>query len=539
MWLIVCRVDTGKAVWVTHVPRLGNSARVLLQILIALEEKDRESSVVDRAWRRVWTELGVPQPPSLTDACQELADAELVRAPGFQLAPAAVQVRPDRTVHLSVWADQATHWQEVLRQACDRPSPQTPQLLRRAVLTAMPYLLRLGAWRVAAWMAGELMARDESQETAADLLPWLQKAAEGAEGTADDLEVQCTLAMAEEQLVAELGVRRLRDVVRQADARGDREVATSARSRLALYLQNFGDLAEARNVIEHALRDAQSSENPLVSLHLHGRQLQIMHRMGQHVAVIAHAQRLLPQLSGLEDEDGWWDAYEMIVSIASSSAAASSHWTLALHFNGLEVAAKEQRHAPSVALAQARFNAYGPLLHLERLDEVDALLHECHSVFSADGDAAMLGRILAAQAQVAFKRDDAERAADLTRQALSHAYMAQNPFDAVLNHVNQMLYLRRLGMRDEAVGHGLAAAMLAEQTGREFYRDTAILCLAEDPVTVQALARRGQLLSATVAGLVQTSEWIRFVELVERFPIPPGGLDNRLAELCRIALASG
>ncbi|HEX9944388.1 MAG TPA: CHAT domain-containing protein [Thermoanaerobaculia bacterium] len=108
-------------------------------------------------------------------------------------------------------------------------------------------------------------------------------------------------------------------------------------------------------------------------------------------------------------------------------------------------------------LAITRFNRYGPLLRLGRLDEAQRVLEGCLAVFRGVGDLPMEARALGALADLWDKREDREQAAGLGRQALAVCNRLSDLTDRSISHGNLANYLDRLEAAEDAVRHRLAA----------------------------------------------------------------------------------
>ena len=104
-----------------------------------------------------------------------------------------------------------------------------------------------------------------------------------------------------------------------------------------------------------------------------------------------------------------------------------------------------------------RFNRYGPLLRLGRLDEAERLLESCLAVFRGVGDLTGEAKALSALADLWNEQEDSEQAAGLARQALAVRNRLSDLADRSISHINLAIYLERLGTAEEAARHRLAA----------------------------------------------------------------------------------
>jgi tetratricopeptide (TPR) repeat protein len=108
-------------------------------------------------------------------------------------------------------------------------------------------------------------------------------------------------------------------------------------------------------------------------------------------------------------------------------------------------------------LAVIRFNRYGPLLELGRLEEAQQVLESGVGVFRVVGDLQMEARALGALADLWSRRGDREQAAGLARQALAVHNRLSDLADRSISHFNLAKYLNHLGAVEEEARHRLAA----------------------------------------------------------------------------------
>ena len=99
------------------------------------------------------------------------------------------------------------------------------------------------------------------------------------------------------------------------------------------------------------------------------------------------------------------------------------------------------RGAPQTEIARARFNDYGPLLRLGRLDQAIELLMDCRQVFEDADDIEMLGKVLSALADAEDDRGHRDVAIGLERDALRYKYLANDLDSIQVSHHNLGSYL--------------------------------------------------------------------------------------------------
>ena len=108
-------------------------------------------------------------------------------------------------------------------------------------------------------------------------------------------------------------------------------------------------------------------------------------------------------------------------------------------------------------LARTRFNRYGPLLRLGRLEEAQRVLESCLAVFRGAGDLPSESKAISALADLWAEREDPKQAAGLERQALAVRNRLSDLAGRTISHGNLANYLDREGAAKEAALHRLAA----------------------------------------------------------------------------------
>jgi hypothetical protein len=138
----------------------------------------------------------------------------------------------------------------------------------------------------------------------------------------------------------------------------------------------------------------------------------------------------------------------------------------ALALSAAQVASMRNRRAPETEIARARFNDYGPLIRLKRLDEALDLLLDCRQVFQDARDAEMLGMIFSALAEVESRRGHGDAAIRLERDALRYSYLAWDVRNIAANYHNHGITLRIWGRRPSlSLTCHLAATLIGDLTG--------------------------------------------------------------------------
>ncbi|MCX4239718.1 CHAT domain-containing protein [Paraliomyxa miuraensis] len=188
-----------------------------------------------------------------------------------------------------------------------------------------------------------------------------------------------------------------------------------------------------------------------------------------------HAAQVLGDIEArLEQVRGWWKAHaegkpvpeapdrdflgRALVGgldIAEDANRALERWQGCLDLLEETERTKRERGESQHELACTRFNTYGPLLSLGRLEEAQRVLEGCLVEFRKAGDATGESTALSALADLWSHRGDLRQAADLERNALAVRNRLPDPAGRAISHNNLANYLDRMGQAD-APAHRLA-----------------------------------------------------------------------------------
>ncbi|MGH8897973.1 MAG: hypothetical protein ACRDZ4_13370 [Egibacteraceae bacterium] len=260
---------------------------------------------------------------------------------------------------------------------------------------------------------------------------------------------------------------------------------------------------------------------------------------GHNEQVLAAVHALRETMAGLAEHSETretavpWNVRETVLNIGVFAARDLGRWEEALAFNAEAAGSKRRRGASRLAQARTRFNDYGPLLRLGRLEEARALLLDCRQVYEDAHHAAGLGKALGALAGVEDELGHTGSAARLGQDALRLKYAAGGPDDVAASHLNLAGYLQR-GGQDPAVttvAHRLASAVIELQTGSGRLPDT-LRVLAEDLAGFDG-DPPGSF--AQLCQLVDQTDDVHLAQLVDRLPKQAGDGEEALAEVVRLA----
>ena len=149
------------------------------------------------------------------------------------------------------------------------------------------------------------------------------------------------------------------------------------------------------------------------------------------------------------------------LDIAREANQSFNRWLACLDLLEESESAKRALGAEKVDLTGTRFNQYGPLMELGRLDEAQRVLEGCLSVFRSAGVAASEAKCLSGLAAVWDERNEPSEAIALERQALAVRNTLPDPSERAISHGNFGNYLERDGKPDEAAQHHVAGMAYA------------------------------------------------------------------------------
>jgi tetratricopeptide (TPR) repeat protein len=515
---------------------LSSACRTLFHCLCALEEEDRQSWIVEATWKHLWRRLAQPgEAPDLAATLASLLTIGLVEAQSVEAATRytlhpgvaeAGRAEAGDAIQAAVDIDLAAFWEAVYRQGVEEETRGGGSRIVQAGQSASPYLLRRHQWEKVSFLLEQLIARDQSPETVATVLPWLRHIANATEGSKQELQSAGLLASALKKIgrISEAEIA-LRGIMHKAVAQEQFRMASAMAAEIINLLRDTGRSEEALALVGKMKGFTQRAGlGPWTQLFDEAMRLQLLNALGRYEEVLYAIETLQTHMHTLPEESQHdevvvpWNVRELIFDTAREAAMCLERWERALTLNTEILTSTETRSAPALEVASTRFNNYGPLLRLGRYGEVSTLLHSCRAIFEAEHATEMLGRVFSALADLEDKLGHHAQAIDFGETALRYTYLAGSPEDCANSHHILSTCLKRAGRdRKVALAHRLAAGVIYWQTGSGWLT-----------LTLQNLARNFAACApdllplpddfAEMCRLVEAVEGVRFRELFESLP---------------------
>jgi hypothetical protein len=466
------------AAWTRSVAQtLAESGRELFWLLCCLEEPDRTRHVLDGTWAGLQTRLRPDgHPPELDTAVASVAACGLAAA---DLAGVLHAVHPSvaetgrgqagQRFRDAVDTEVARYWRAVYRDASGGAGdgPVNTELLVRAGLAAVPYLLRQQRWDDAATRMHNAFVRDPSRANAAAMAPAIMRVARSDPRHGD---VLATVLQVIDPAAGESAARAALDAV---IADRDYRKASAICGKLAENCIDSGRLAEARRLLEQkAAYTRQAGLGPWTHLADQTRLLQVMAVMGRTRRVLDDVARLRGQMDALPGAAGPgeaitpWNVREALLGTGRSAATRLGRYAEALDLNAAVITSKRDRAAPPADIARARFNDYFPLLMLNKPAQAADLLQDCLRVFRETRDSRMIAKTFSALADIEGVAGDGDSAIRLARNALRYAYLAGDVLSIAKAYHSLGSHLhRRAAQPGPALACHLAAALIRALAG--------------------------------------------------------------------------
>lgn len=512
-------------------------SRTLFHFLSAMEEGDRQSSIVEANWADLWRRLGLPGgAPELAATLAPLKPSALVEAQplgenqfAYNIHPGIAEAGRTETggeFQAAVDVEMAAFWTQAFQRGLEEEMRGGGAVVVQAGRRAAPYLIRRRQWEQAATLLEHVIARDRSPSEIAALLPLLRRIVVETEETRGGLQSAALLAKA----LARAGRWReaelmMREIMHQAAVHREFRLASAVTGALINILRVTGRTKEALDLVERE-KDyiGRAKLGPWTQLSGEGRRLQLLTVLGRNEEVVAAVEKLreqmrtLPEKSKEEETAAPWNVREAIFNVGANAAGSLGRWEVALALNAESLAVEKARGAPALDLARTQFSDYKPLIALRRYEEARNLLQVCKNVFEDEKDLVTLGKLFTGLADLEDELGHPEHSVGFEQTALRYTYPTGDAEDCAVSHNNLSIYMERAGReRKVAVAHRLAAAVLGFEIGSGML-GSALQGLALDfaasapdlpplPASFDELCR-----------IVEAAEGVRFRALFERLP---------------------
>jgi tetratricopeptide (TPR) repeat protein len=513
---------------------LSDGARGLFYRLCCLEEEDREKWIIDQIWDDAALQSGEVMAAGLVDAAYRI----------HQGVAEAGREEAGPELRDSVDVQMAKFWIAAYQQAEAKETEGKGGVILRAGRSAVPYLMRQRRWEEATTLLENVIRRDQSRATVAEVLPRLLRVTELTEGT--EMGLRSAGVFAGALAVAgrkDEAAARMQTVEQQAVDLGQFRLASVVASGLVNLLRAAGHFEKALTATERMkdhTRKAGLGRRTQLGDEL--RHLQILNELGRYEEVLASVQtsweemNTWPQSSGEDETAPPWNTMEVLLATGHTAALRLQRYEEALSLNAEIVRATVNRGATKLEVAKTRFNDYSALLRLRRHSEASSLLYQCLAIFEADGGITELSFVHSAIADLESEFRHFPEAVKHQSDALRYSYPVLSPGDCAISHFNLAHYLMRSNadVRD-SLAHRLASALIRYQMNHgELPSD--IRALREDLAQVSPSDVPASF--DEVCALVEQTEGVRFRELFSRLPQRAASGDEALQAVLEMARAA-
>ncbi len=176
-----------------------------------------------------------------------------------------------------------------------------------------------------------------------------------------------------------------------------------------------------------------------------------------------------------------------------------------------------------------RFNKYGPLVSLGRLDEARQTVEACLEVYREEDDLLNQSKALGALADIRGTGGDLEQAVALERKALAVRSKLPDLQDRSISHHNLSEYLYRSEQFEESAGHLMAAIVYRVLTGHGYLLGTSLNNLKINIRQEREAGRQYRL--PPVADLVKRPEFDALARFLSQNQVDHAQLQARIDQL--------
>ncbi|MCO5996344.1 CHAT domain-containing protein [Actinoallomurus rhizosphaericola] len=492
---------------------LAPAERDAFLFLCCVEESDWIGLVLEEVWKPLWARLNRPdEPPPLDEALSRPVRLGMVSrhragdsaSPSYAVHPGIVAAgRPaaGEAFRRTVDGLMAEWWFRFTSKAEEHEYAATGGgAIARAGIASVPYLMRLGEWKVAGWQLEQTLMRDRARTTLVAMLPLVREIFAATKGTEDEPAIARLHAATLEDIDPQAAERQLLRVREDALAAGRHRLAAAVISDLSRYAQRAGRLSEALAYAEEVVEHGRlAGLGPWTQVSNQVDRLRLQWAIGTAEEVMDETERLwestltLPETGDESEGVVVWVCREELLRLREGLAKELGDRERGMELNAEIIASMRQRGAPDHVIADVQLDRCSYLLPLGRVDEVLRLLQKCRLAFEHAQDLSGLAQVLSMLAFVEYNRGRTTVALHLGRDAVRYTYLGRDLWYTGQRHLELGEYLRSNGDQDHAQAHLLAAALIQTITGgdrRRYLRAAAAVLTAPVPADLAELCER-------------------------------------------------
>lgn len=454
---------------------LADSPRLLMLLVSAIEASDRRRSTLEVLWPMVieqFVDQRQPEPAhgELDTAMASLLAAGLVAVMGgdfLVVQPAVASAARGIRAEIDQFAAEtmAVWWQQFHK--LDGEHGAGAEAMAHSAASAVPYLMRLGAWEQASTWTEIAIHTDTSPAMAARLRPY---AAEIVATTAEQPEVQRAARYVMATVVGVVdhgqGLAAMIELYGDAEKCDHATVIVGAAAAIADAMSPTSPQQAHRWLQEAITRHDAHPVNPLVSIMLRLKAAKLAADVGSDAQTSLAAARALAEeleeligngtplygvhLPGLRSEI----AEFVLTMMRRAAAAPHPQPALLSELDDSETASQRD-------IVRAQFNHLATTNTGELADHAaEELLAAMLAEYPGSSDPANFALVLGVLAEIRWHVGSVTEGIELTRRALRSDYTAMASLQAARDHRQLAVMLAAAGQRDQAAAHLLASAII-------------------------------------------------------------------------------
>ncbi|MCU1640340.1 MAG: ATPase protein [Nocardia sp.] len=495
-----------------RITTLPTTSSALLSVICGLEMSDRATPVLDLVWS-LFVDAGVIDKsagPDFTDHLGPLFDAGLAQRYKdiFVLVhPAVAQVARgfDRTIDRITATTMSTWWS--LHHDGEHADTESEDALAHYAASAVPYLMRSGAWEAASARAEQAIHHDDSPNMAARLLPLVNTIVLAGSDTPWRRASRYVRAVIVGKIDPQVGLDALTGLFDEAKSLGDAHVMVAAASGIANILTESNPQG-AHDWLQEAMKHTgEGTLSPLALFNLRLKSAKLVYQSGADTAHSAAVARdLAVELDALAAGDDLSGAnlHTLQAEVRHFQERAGRSIELGGDSSsGQPFFGEADPKASQRELLRAQFNALSEALpHGSFGSGVEHLLAALLAEFAQPGDDAERALVLATLAQLRRRDGSTTDAVALLERALRADYAARASSQAAQDHHQLAIASAELGKPKDAALHLCAAAIIRTRVSKGLF-----LFVQQPPVLLSIwslkllVARRPDLLPDSYASL--------------------------------------